>query len=70
MAIGVLEASQITLLEALGLDPTIGLSVSFLVRLKDMFRMVVGGSALSYFGFSLKKAMSNNKEKEQIKNIE
>jgi len=50
MAIGVLETSQVGALGMLKLDEKIGLSISILIRIKDLLRSLIGASALAYYG--------------------
>jgi uncharacterized membrane protein YbhN (UPF0104 family) len=40
--LGALEASQILALQALGFDPTLGISVSLLIRGRDLFFGMLG----------------------------
>jgi len=52
MALGVLELSQVNALGLLNLNKAIGLSISILIRIKDILRSLIGGISLFYFGLS------------------
>jgi uncharacterized membrane protein YbhN (UPF0104 family) len=45
--LGTLEASQVLALGALGLNPAVGISLSLLIRIRDV---TLGGLGLWYFG--------------------
>jgi uncharacterized protein (TIRG00374 family) len=61
MALGVLEAGQISVLGALGLKQTIGLATSIIVRTKDLIRSGLGLLFLSMAGIPWKKIFNNKK---------
>ena len=70
MALGVLEVSQISALGLLRQNKAIGLSISLLVRMKDIIRTVIGSSALLYFGINkglIWKQIKGNKGKKNAK---
>ena len=65
MALGVLETSQVSALSMLNMERAIGLSISLLVRAKDLLRTLIGGLALLYFGVIeglFKKTKSENEK--------
>lgn len=71
MAIGSLEASQISLYAAIGLTSAAAVASSFLVRIKDLVWTICGFIALSIYGLSfsktVKEANSLSKEVEKLK---
>ena len=70
MALGVLETAQVSALGILDLNKAIGLSISILVRLKDVMRTLIGGLSLFYYGMSLGliwKQIKGKKNAEQTK---
>jgi hypothetical protein len=52
MALGVLEVSQVSALSFLNLNTVVGLSLSILVRIKDLIRSGIGVISLLYYGVS------------------
>ena len=70
MALGVLEFTQVTALGLLNLNQAIGLSISILVRFKDVLRTVIGSTSIIYFGLSwqyILKQLKNDKNNLQNK---
>jgi uncharacterized protein (TIRG00374 family) len=61
MALGTLEASQISAFSILGINPAAGLALSFLVRLKDFCIAIIGAIMLGIYGVSLKKTVEETK---------
>ncbi len=58
MAVGTLEAGQVSLFSVIGLGSAKGLGVSLVVRAKDMLVSAVGIGCLVYSGVSLQEAFS------------
>jgi uncharacterized membrane protein YbhN (UPF0104 family) len=50
MALGVLETTQVSALALVDISNAIGLSISLLVRAKDLTRTLIGGLAMLYYG--------------------
>ncbi|MGV8162038.1 MAG: lysylphosphatidylglycerol synthase transmembrane domain-containing protein [Candidatus Nanoarchaeia archaeon] len=61
MALGALEASQISAFSIIGISTAAGLALSFLVRLKDMIIAIIGIVLLGTYGFKVKKTVEDNK---------
>lgn len=71
MALGVLETSQTSALGLLNMNKTIGLSISLIIRAKDLTKTLIGGLALFYFGVieNLFKKSRSKHEKQAIQFI-
>ena len=67
MALGVLETAQVSALGILDLNKAIGLSISILVRLKDVMRTLIGGLSLLYYGMSFGLIWRQIKERKNAK---
>ncbi|MGV8169503.1 MAG: lysylphosphatidylglycerol synthase transmembrane domain-containing protein [Candidatus Nanoarchaeia archaeon] len=61
MALGALEASQITAFSIIGISTAAGLALSFLVRLKDMVIAIWGIILLGLYGFKVNKVVEETK---------
>ncbi len=59
-AIGILEASEASMFTLLGINPGIGIAMSFLIRARDMVVMLLGMGSLSHYGLKIAKAASEN----------
>jgi uncharacterized protein (TIRG00374 family) len=54
MAVGVLEAGQVSAFSMIGLAGSAGVALAFLVRMKDVFWGIIGMILLAMFGFDVK----------------
>ena len=63
MAVGVLEASQISAFSIIGVVGTAGVALAFLVRMKDLFFGIIGMILLPLFGFNVPKTIETLEEK-------
>lgn len=74
MALGALEAGQISVFKLIQIDAAEGVALSLVVRLKDMFISVIGLILLGFYGLKLKEVMKNAKridlEVERLKNLQ
>jgi uncharacterized protein (TIRG00374 family) len=67
MAVGVLEAGQISAFALIGWPTTAGVALAFLVRLKDIFISLIGLVLLAAYGFQVTKVVETQyKRKTQI----
>ena len=57
MAIGVLEAGQISAFALLGLPASAGVALAFLVRMKDLITAIIGIILLALYGFHVHKVV-------------
>jgi glycosyltransferase 2 family protein len=57
MALGTLEASQISAFSIMGIRASAGLALSFLVRLKDFIISIIGVAILASYGVSVEKTV-------------
>lgn len=64
MALGVLETSQTSALGLLNINKTIGLSISLIIRAKDLTKTLIGGLALFYYGV-IEKLFKKAKSKDE-----
>lgn len=65
MAIGVLEAGQISAFALIGLQASAGVALAFLVRAKDIMTAIIGMILLAFYGFHVPKVVRkkyNNKK--------
>lgn len=73
MALGSLEASQISAFSIMGISAAAGLALSFLVRLKDFIIAIVGVIILGTYGISVKKTVKDtdylNEEVEKLEHM-
>ncbi len=71
MAMGVLETSQVSALGLLNMNKTMGLSISLLIRGKDLIKTLIGGLSLLYFGVieNLFKKAKTKDEKQAVQFI-
>ncbi len=71
MALGSLEASQVSVFKIIRLNQAIGLSLSLLIRVKDMVWALIGLIMLSFYGLRLGETIKNarplNKELNKLK---
>lgn len=63
MAVGVLEASQISAFGIVGLAAPAGVALAFLVRMKDLLFGIIGLALLPFFGFDVPKTLETIEEK-------
>ena len=70
MALGVLEFAQVKALEFLDMDRSIGLSMSLLVRAKDLIRTTVGLGVTAYFGLKISDALKKTETKDELQAVE
>lgn len=61
MALGSLEASQITAFSIIGISTAAGLALSFLVRMKDLLIAIVGIVILGIYGMSIKNVVKETR---------
>jgi uncharacterized membrane protein YbhN (UPF0104 family) len=66
MAVGVLEAGQVSAFSILGIAGSAGVALAFLVRMKDFTIGIIGLILLTMFGFNIKTTI---KRKYKSKNI-
>lgn len=57
MAIGALEAGQISAFALIGLQASSGIALAFLVRLKDIIIAIIGMILLAFYGFHVPKVV-------------
>jgi uncharacterized membrane protein YbhN (UPF0104 family) len=65
MAIGALEAGQISAFAIIGLQASAGIALAFLVRAKDIVTALIGMILLAFYGFHVPKVVQrkyNNKK--------
>jgi uncharacterized protein (TIRG00374 family) len=61
--LGVLEASQVLAMQTLGLDPSYGVSISLLIRLRDILFGLAGLlGAISLLGWRIPRKVRNLKD--------
>lgn len=66
MAIGVLEAGQVSAFALIGLSASAGIALAFFVRMKDIIIALIGVALLSMYGFHVGKVI---KRKYKNKNV-
>lgn len=66
MALGTLEAGQISAFRLLGINPSAGVGLSFIIRAKDLLLAFWGIGILSFYGFNFTRAL----EKKGIDEVE
>ncbi|MFA6073278.1 MAG: lysylphosphatidylglycerol synthase transmembrane domain-containing protein [Candidatus Woesearchaeota archaeon] len=59
MALGSLEASQISAFSIIGISTAAGLALSFLVRLKDLIIAIIGIIILGLYGLNIRKTIKD-----------
>lgn len=73
MALGTLEASQISAFSIMGINAAAGLALSFLVRLKDFVFAITGIAVLATHGINIRKTVQEtdyiDKEVEKLETI-
>ncbi|MGV8150348.1 MAG: lysylphosphatidylglycerol synthase transmembrane domain-containing protein [Candidatus Woesearchaeota archaeon] len=57
MAIGALEAGQISAFALIGLQANAGIALAFLVRMKDILTAIIGMVLLAFYGFHIPKVV-------------
>jgi uncharacterized membrane protein YbhN (UPF0104 family) len=67
MAVGVLEAGQVSAFSIIGIAGSGGVALAFLVRMKDFIWGIIGLILLALFGFNVQKTI---KKKYKNKNSE
>jgi uncharacterized membrane protein YbhN (UPF0104 family) len=70
LALGVLEAGQMSTFNALDLNPAAGLGLSMVIRFRDLGWTVLSFIILGVYGFSFKKAYQETIEEGTIKPVE
>ena len=63
MAVGVLEASQISAFSIIGVVGTAGVALAFLVRMKDLLFGIIGLILLAVFGINIPKTIEDKYNK-------
>ena len=61
MALGVLEAGQISVFSIIGVSSTVGVALSLIVRVKDIILSLIGLLMLAFYGLKVKTVIKENK---------